>query len=209
MKIKTIFWISLIVLGLWYWYDSQPITYGHGQIAPNTPVQKLGSKKPFKFKDDYEVLPLATFDITGRILSRKRYWFDTESKLAPVDLAMGWGPMSDEKVLDELKISQRNRWFYWKCENFPIPRKQIEYNAANMHLIPANDGIESKIKDAKIGNLVHFKGFLVKITGKDGWWWQSSLSRTDTGDGACEVVFVKEFEIIEKEKVRLLLKNLN
>ena len=201
MKIKIIFWIGLIALGLWYYYDSQPITYGHGQIAPKTPVQKLGSKKKFKFKDDYEVLPLATFDITARVLSTERYWLDKEAKLAPVDFALGWGPMSDEKVLDELKISQRNRWFYWKCKKFPIPKQQIEHNAANMHLIPADDKIESRIKSAKKGNLVKFKGYLVRVEGENGWHWQGSLSRTDTGDGACEVVFVKEFEIIEKDKV--------
>lgn len=201
MKTKTIFFIGLIMLGLWYYYDNQPITYGHGQIAPKTPVQKLGSKKAFKYKDDYEVLPLATFDITARVLSTERYWLDKEAKLAPVDLALGWGPMSDEKVLDELKISQRNRWFYWNCKKLPIPQTQIMHNAANMHLIPANDEIESKIKDTKTGNLVHFKGFLVKMTRGDNWWWKSSLSRTDTGDGACEVVYVEEFEIIEKEEV--------
>ena len=207
MKTKTIFWIGLIILGLWYYYDSQPIVYGHGQIAPKTPVQKLGSKKKFKFRDDYEIFPLATLDITARVLSTERYWLDKEATLAPVDLALGWGPMSDEKVLDELNISQRNRWFYWNCKKFPIAKEQIMHNAANMHLIPANDKIESKIKSAKTGNLVHFKGFLIKVTGENGWRWQSSLSRTDTGNGACEVVFVEEFEIIDKEEVLAIIKN--
>ncbi len=192
MKLKIIFWIGLIVLGLWYYYK--------------TPVQKLGSKKAFKFKDDYEILPLAIFDITARVLSTERYWLDKEAKLAPVDLALGWGPMSDEKVLDELKISQRNRWLHWSSKKLPISQKEIMHNAANMHLIPANDEIYSKIKDTKAGNLVHFKGFLIKITDEDGWWWQSSLSRTDTGDGACEIVYVDEFEIIEKEEVLKRLK---
>ena len=207
MKMKPILLIGVIALGLWYYYDSRPVTYGHGQIAPNTPIQVLGAKKAFKFKDDYEVLPLATFKITARVLSSKRYWTGRESELAPVDLALGWGPMSDEKVLDELKISQRNRWFYWQCKKFPIPKEQIQHNAANMHLIPSNDEIESKIKKAKIGNLVKFKGFLVKVTGEKDWWWQSSLSRTDGGDGACEVIYVEEFEIISKEEALTRKKN--
>ncbi|MDA3885830.1 MAG: hypothetical protein PF638_09570 [Candidatus Delongbacteria bacterium] len=206
MKIKIIFWVGIIVLGLWYYYDSKPITYGHGQIAPKTPVQKLVSKKAFKLEEDYEVLPLATFDITARVLSTERYWLDKEAKLAPVDFALGWGPMSDEKVLDKLKISQRNRWFYWSCKELPISQSQIMHNSANMHLIPANDEIDTKIKSTKTGNLVKFKGFLPKITGEDGWWWQSSLSRTDVGNGACEVVYVEEFEIISKEEVLKRLK---
>ncbi|MBN2790537.1 MAG: hypothetical protein JXR69_10145 [Candidatus Delongbacteria bacterium] len=198
---KNIFIIGLLALGIWYWYDMQPVTYGHGQIAPDAPKQVLGSKKKFNFKDDYEILPLATFDITARVLSRKRYWTGRDSELAPVDLALGWGPMSDEKVLDQLKISQSNRWFYWRCKKLPIPQQDILYNSANMHLIPADDQIESRIKDAKKGDLVKFKGYLVRVEGDKGWYWQGSLSRTDTGDGACEVVFVKEFEIIDKDSV--------
>ena len=200
-NIKVILLLGLIAYGIYYYYDSRPIVYGHGQIAPAIPIQVLGSKKVFKFRDDYEILPLATFDITARVLSRKRYWIGKEADIVPVDLALGWGPMSDEKVLDKLKISQRNRWYYWKCKKLPITKKQIEHNAANMHLIPANDEIEGKIKSAKKGNLVKFKGFLVRITGANDWQWQGSLSRTDKGDGACELVYVEEFEVINKDIV--------
>lgn len=201
MNIKIFFFIGFIALGIWYWYDNQPVTYGPGQIAIKIPIQKFTSKKKFKFRDDYEVIPKADFDITARVLSRKRYWMGKDAELVPVDLALGWGPMSDEKVLDELVIGQRNRWFFWRCKNLPIPKKQIQHNAANMHLIPADDEIESRIKNAKKGNLIKLKGYLVRIEAENGWYWQSSLSRTDTGGGACEVIFVTEFEIIDPEIV--------
>lgn len=196
MKVKFIIFLILLILGYYYWQDDQPITHeGKGQIAKEQPKQTPSNEKEFKFGDGYTVQPLADFDITARVLSKERYYIDNESELAPVDLALGWGPMSDDVVLSKLKISQRNRWFYWKCDSYPIPRDQIEHNAANMHLIHSDDNIEKQIKSVKTGNLVHFKGYLVKVTKPGGWKWQSSLSRTDTGNGACEVVFVKEFEI--------------
>lgn len=198
MKIKLIIFLILILLGYYYWQNDQDLTYeGKGQIAKEQPKQTPSKEIEFKFKDEFTIFPLADFDITARVLSKKRYWADTESGLAPVDLALGWGPMSDDAVLSKLEISQRNRWFYWKCDAFPIPRDQIEHNAANMHLIPADDSIEKSIKSVKTGNLVHFKGFLVKVTKADGWKWQSSITRNDTGNGSCEVVFVKEFDVIK------------
>lgn len=60
-----------------------------------------------------------------------------------------------------------------------------------MHMIPANDAIEHQLKLIRAGNMVHLKGFLVEVTGKDGFRWKSSLSRTDTGGGACELVRVE------------------
>jgi len=197
MKIKLIIFLVLLVLGYYYWQNDKPVTHeGKGQIAKEQPKQTPSKEKEFRYKKDYLIKPLADFDITARVLSKKKYRSGEEVNLAPVDLAMGWGPMSDEKVISKLKISQRNRWFYWKCDVFPIPREQIEHNAANMHLIPADENIGNAINSVNAGNLVHFKGHLVKVTKSGGWKWQSSLSRTDTGNGACEVVFVKEFEIV-------------
>jgi hypothetical protein len=37
-------------------------------------------------------------------------------------------------------------------------------------------------------------GYLVDIRGADGFTWSTSLSRTDTGDGACEVFWVERLE---------------
>ena len=45
------------------------------------------------------------------------------------------------------------------------------------------------------GQVVALEGYLVKVISKDGWRWQSSLTRNDTGNGACEVIWVEEVEI--------------
>jgi hypothetical protein len=196
MKIKLIILLIMALSAHYFWQKGRPVTHeGKGQVAKDQPRQTLATSKIFRFREEYTVQPLADFEITARVLSRKRYWLGTEADLSPVDLALGWGPMSDDKVLSKLKISQSGRWFHWRCDSLPIPRMHIEQNAANMHLIPADDNIEKMIKSAKIGNIVRFKGHLVKISKQDGWRWQSSVSRSDAGNGACEVVFVKEFLI--------------
>jgi len=39
-------------------------------------------------------------------------------------------------------------------------------------------------------DLVSLEGYLVEIAGPEGYHWRSSLSRDDTGGGACEVMWV-------------------
>jgi hypothetical protein len=40
------------------------------------------------------------------------------------------------------------------------------------------------------GKLIHLNGYLVEVHGPNGFNWRSSLSRTDTGAGSCELVWV-------------------
>ena len=103
--------------------------------------------------------------------------------------------MSDEAILSKVDISQSNRFYYWHVDELPIPRRDIETQSANMHMIPATSQIEKILKAVRPGQVVKFSGYLIEAKANDGWHWKSSLSRDDTGNGACEVVFVKAVSV--------------
>jgi hypothetical protein len=65
-----------------------------------------------------------------------------------------------------------------------------------MHIIPATPAIAKQCKSLRAGSLVHLRGDLVEATGPGIGRWRSSLSRTDTGNGACELFYVDEIEQI-------------
>jgi len=201
VSIKNYVIASLVIVfvlfaGL-HWWNSRPITHGPGVIAPNPPKQTESAKAPFSF-EEYRITPLGGFEVNARVLCRKKYSFGKEADLAPVDLALGWGRMSDETVIDKLDIHQSNRFYFWQSKTLPIPRKEINTHSANMHLIAADASIKKRIKKVRVGHIVEFSGHLVKATHKkEHWNWKSSLSRTDTGRGACEVVFVETFRILD------------
>ncbi|MDD7983582.1 hypothetical protein PQO01_01290 [Lentisphaera marina] len=159
--------------------------------------QQVQITTPSKIKmGAYTIHELAKFRIRARILSKTNYHMGRETDLSPTDLALGWQKMSDLKVLDKISISQSGRWYYWRTSNFPIPRRDIETMSANMHLIPANDAIEDQIEETQEGDIIEITGSLVKVTSNtDNWNWKSSLTRSDTGNGACEVILVKELKI--------------
>ncbi|MET0217672.1 MAG: hypothetical protein ABW205_07070 [Burkholderiales bacterium] len=146
-------------------------------------------------KNGYRIVPLETFSIEAKVLSSMRYRFDRESSLAPVDLALGWGPMANPAVSEKLSVSQGERWFYWRASEFPIPRREIETHSANMHMIPATPAIDEMLKSIQKGDTVRVSGYLVEAQGADGWRWRSSLSREDTGAGACELVWVETLDV--------------
>jgi len=61
-----------------------------------------------------------------------------------------------------------------------------------MHIIPANEQVEDELDNILVGEIILLEGQLVSIKADDGWKWKSSLSREDTGGGACEVVWVEK-----------------
>jgi hypothetical protein len=103
--------------------------------------------------------------------------------------------MSDSKVLEGLNVYQSDRFYYFEAKNqWPLPLENVGYYSANMHMIPPSAGVERALRGLKSGNLVRLRGYLVRADGPDGFTWTSSLTRTDAGDGACELVWVESLE---------------
>jgi hypothetical protein len=191
MNLKTLLVIGLIGYGAYHHYQNRPVIHGAGEIAQNEPTQNHTNNAAVQL-NGFTLTPLASYAIEARVLSREDYSSGVEAELSPTDLAVGWGPMSDETVLNKIDISQRHRFFYWHVDAFPIPQRDIEVHAANMHIIPANDTVKRQLTKIRTGQLVNIKGQLVEAKRADGWHWRSSLSREDTGNGACELMYVTE-----------------
>lgn len=199
MKKFTLF-LLLIIGGilLYNFWPEKELRHPAGMMAPDDPVQ-ISVKGPAPWqKDDYTITPLAEFSIKAFVLSTNHFSVGRESDLSPIDLALGWGQMSNQGVIDGLDISQSNRWYHWKAKVLVIPVQEINTHSANMHIIPADENIENKLDELYKGCIIELKGFLVSVKAKDGWHWTSSLSRDDTGGGACELVWVNQLDIIEK-----------
>ena len=135
--------------------------------------------------------PLAGFSLDARVLSREDYGMGREADLSPTDLALGWGRMRDEAVLSQLDIDQSNRWYHYRWMGAPpIPVPEIVRSSANMHMIPSSDLVAKELARVREGDRVRIDGWLVQADAPDGWRWRSSLTREDSGGGACEVVYV-------------------
>lgn len=194
---KQLVIILVAAFAFHHYWTGRPIEPGPGEIAPHEPVQRnLPGGREFEFKG-YRMTALAEFELEARVLSARRYSSDANAELSPIDLALGWGPMSASENLAEIDISQGGRFYHWSTRKPPIPLQAISRHSANMHIIPADASIEAALSGVREGHLVRLSGELVKAERDDGWRWKSSLTRRYAGGGACELVFVRRIELVD------------
>ena len=198
--------LAIAALGWWYSPLSPRVPSVAAQVAGETPRCPLppqvqpgdpplqsdvpGDLAPFRLQPA-TLVPLAGFSVEARVLSREDYHLGRESDLSPTDLALGWGRMREEAVLARLAISQSGRWYAYRWRDAPpLPPDEIVRSSANMHMIPANANVARALHRVRKDERVRIDGWLVEADAPDGWRWRSSLTREDSGGGACEVVYV-------------------
>jgi len=200
MTVRKGLLLLLLVAALWqalHLWQLRTVHPPDGVLAPEDPVQVNLDGQPTLPHGRWTLQPRASYDITARILSREDYRFDAIADLIPEDLALGWGPMSDNRILKDFDISQDYRFYFWRAvHGLPIPREVVIEHSANTHVIPADAFVRSQLRKLRAGQVVHLSGLLVDGVRKDGRWLHTSMTRTDTGPGACEVMLVQGVEIL-------------
>ncbi len=196
--------VVLVVAIAWWWWHrtpAAPAAAAGASITCPAPPRVLDGEAPLQspvpdgFGDirlqPAKLQPLAGFSIDARVLSREDYALGREADLSPTDLALGWGRMREDAVLSHLSIDQSNRWYHYRWQGAPpIPTREIIRSSANMHMIPANANAARALSQVRAGDNVRIDGWLVQADAPDGWHWRSSMTREDSGNGACEVVYV-------------------
>ena len=191
--------IALFAVAIWWGFDDwqrRKIDRPSGVLASVEPTQRnTTSAQPIKV-GKFTLTPRADFSVTARVLANERYRLDNMADLIPRDLALGWGPMSDSSVLDNIDISQSGRFYFWRpsavaSATYAASVETIIASSSNMHLIPANTNVARIIDRARVGHIIELEGLLVDVRADSGWQINTSLSRTDTGAGACEIIYVE------------------
>lgn len=190
VRVKKVLLLAVIAAAAWLFWP-EPAAKWRGIPAAKDPVQ-LASDLPAPFPHEgYTVTPLARYTVTAVVLGRERYRNDRGAKLSPVDLALGWGPMSVATAINDLKISQSGRWYEYRWANEPpLDPGQIARHSANTHCLPADKEVRASLLAVKRHELVTLEGYLVEVHAPDGYHWRSSLTREDTGARSCEVLWV-------------------
>lgn len=196
MRWKRLLFLVCLIWAAWHSWSTRTLHHSGGILIQDDPLQANTSAADIQ-QGDFTLTPRAQFSIAARVLSRERYLSGRTADLSPIDLALGWGPMSDSQILEKIDISQGGRFYYWRTQNPPIPVSEISSHSANMHMIPANDYVRGQLLNIRQGDLIRLQGQLVDIHTRDGWHWRTSTSRTDTGAGACEIIWVENLSLLK------------
>ncbi len=151
----------------------------------------------------YRVEPEYEYELAGMVVSfrhhddNSRMHFLANDHLNMMDVCVIWGDSAASKLLHKLKFW--NGIFTCNVQT----RDSEAWEAFNMqqlsnnHLISDDEFIRDQVKAIRIGDQIRVKGYLASYGSEKGGKRGTSTTRTDTGDGACETVFVEQFDIIE------------
>jgi hypothetical protein len=152
----------------------------------------------------YTVTPLFNYELWGMVVSyhHANSFIDVSHEawndyINVKDVCVLWGKNLESAVYTRMKFRNRDFTCFYTYPDEETGRVFSENCLSNNHLLPADSIVAAAIMRARKGDQVRFKGWLVSYGIKDSPYRRmSSTTRRDRGNGACETVFVNEFEIL-------------
>jgi hypothetical protein len=152
----------------------------------------------------YTVEPLFNYELWGMIVSyhhansfvdiSHEAWNDY---INVKDICVLWGKNLETAVYSRMKFKNRDFTCFYTYPDEETGRIFSENCLSNNHLLPADSLVAGAIMRARKGDQVRLKGWLVNYGIKDSPSKRlTSTTRRDRGNGACETVFVNEFEVL-------------
>ena len=202
-KVLIVAWAVLLGLLLACTSPPPPAATSNARVDVSlAPVQKPTRAEPITFargRYHWTITPKAEYEINAEVKGTEEYSRDWNSILSPVDFALAWQDLTRRELDRHISYSQSNRWYHYRyAGGFPRDKRYIIEHSANHHILPANNTLERAVLSVDEGDRIRLKGYLVNVDGIDGdghkVWWRSSLTRSDEGDGSCEVFWVTEMQ---------------
>ncbi len=174
------------------------------------PIQtKDGLPEPFEVTRKgftYTVTPLFGYELWGMIVSyhHSASFIDISHKqwndyLNTKDVCVIWGKNVETGVYERMTFRNRDFTCFYRYPDRETGELFTENALSNNHLLPADPLVAGAVLKARTGDQVHFKGWLVSYSVKGApYARRSSTVRNDRGNGACEVVYVTEFEVLRE-----------
>ena len=214
MILRVFKWIFIIsctlMVVVFFFKDTIPRSSDYAMIPLNDPIQTDTARMPFSTvinKQEYEITPRFDYDLTGVVVSYNNadgftdiWHHDIWKDFINVrDLCVIWGSNVSTGIYKKISFTS-DSWTCWY--SWPDNQTGHAFHStafSNNHLLLDNNRLKTALFDAEIGDVIHFKGILVdyKNTANDAVR-HTSITRLDTGNGSCEVVYLDEFSIIKK-----------
>lgn len=208
-KFLLFFGFILWLLALWQ-KDVLPAATAVRPQLLDEPRQVAVERSPFQLKIgavDYEIKPLYEYELYGLVVSRhdSKAWWDHLHKewndqLNVADLCVVWGNNIRREAYRDIQFSSGQFVCYFQTSSDKAFAAFDQAAISNNHLLSANARLANQMIDARVGDQVHFSGYLAEYSHNHGQPFKRGTStvRTDTGNGACETVFVEKFEILQR-----------
>lgn len=208
--IKVILVLAGLVLAVSYFQlEKLPLSNAVLPQLLKEPQQSGAKEAPIKLvKDGFNatITPVFVYELAGLVVAAydSGSWLDyTHKRYDPFnsqDICVVWGDNTKNNLYRQFKFKHGEFTCFFRTKNQAAYRAFNPAQLANNHLVPGSEAVAQAIKRAKIGDQVYLAGYLTNniITNPSGGQTSrtTSVTRADTGNGACEVVYVKDFKIL-------------
>lgn len=168
--------VLIVVLGVIFYEMMRPVGQPPGVLAPDPPAVMVAPEKAPVFERDGHVMTgLAKFKAKARVVSIERYGKDRQAKIAPLDIVLGWGALSDTTSFKGVDVGQTDRSVVFETYDPKLPREVVGASLVNLHVIGADAEVDQRLRDLRRGNIVEIEGWLVEVKGGDGWIWKGEV----------------------------------
>ena len=154
---------------------------------------------------DYTIEPSHLYDIYGLVVSKHNAdtWWDwvhaaSNDHLNVTDLCVVWGSNATSGAYRDMAFSSGQ----WTCNfqtNSDAAFKAFDITKiSNNHLLTDKPSLAKKLRQVRVGDQIHITGQLAAYRHQSGmdFFRGTSTTRLDTGDGACETIFVSDVSVI-------------
>lgn len=170
------------------------------------PIQTPTASPPFIAKrggENYEIEPVAEYEITGLVvqLHDSMSWQDSTHLQAKDfintrDLCVVWGDNLKNDIYRRVRFSHGDWTCYYQAFDAETFRLFKGNQLSNNHVLPATDSIAANMEKIEIGDQITLKGMLVNYQrAQHPPPRKTSTTRDDTGNGACEIIWVTDFQM--------------
>lgn len=199
----------LLLLALWKGKVLPPVAE-MDSVLLNEPRQTQITQAAFatsKGGVTYKVQPLYDYDLVGLVVSKhdaKTWWDhlhrDWNDHLNIMDICVVWGNNISNGVYNDLSFSSGQFTCNIRANSAEAYAAFDQTALSNNHLLTDQPALVKLIQKVEIGDQIRLRGRLSEYAHDHGFPFKrgTSLVRTDTGNGACETIFVDSFEILKR-----------
>ncbi len=203
-----IFGSAALLAVSWWMRDSLPPPDKLDAAVFEDPDQRATDRAPFKTTTggiEYTIRPVFAYDLNGLVVSKHNAdtWWDWVHKawkdsLNVTDLCVVWGGNARRGAYRDISFSSGEFVCYWQTSSSESWDAFDQYAVSNNHLLTDDPAIAKVLKSTRVGDQIHFRGYLAEYSHHQGFAFfrGTSTTRRDTGNGACETVYATEAEII-------------
>ena len=196
----------LVIAGFWQRNDLIPTTEFHSGLS-TPPRQARVDAQPLHTQYegvDYIVQPGYAYELYGLVVSSRYHNGNSpihrlsNDHLNMMDLCVVWSETAFSPALRFIQFWSGQFTCNWRWSSQELANVIRPNQISNNHLLSVDPDMRDAVKKVRIGDQIRLQGFLAEYTNQFGNTRGTSITREDRGNGACETVWVQEFEILQR-----------